>query len=360
MSCHCNKSISSCQSCLQQCNPCQSQSSHNFDHDFDCNSSCRDDCDHGCFDNRGCGCRDNRRCDCKKKKRRSYDEHKDKRDNRIKWSHSDEDDKSNRHHKRKNKQCNKCDRHDCDCVEFFNCLRTKCGFITACISKEVDPLFFTAAGQIIKYFYTITNTGTDTIKSPIQICDDKLGSQIIECVCIPPCESRVFTRTYTITAADLTTPSITNTATAFIKVKKRKWVITQQSQSTVTYGYADVFGSITQTPTGGTGALVTVSISNSAGSFSPAFGVSLVLPYPSGVTSSVTTAGAAISPANAVTVGSTGVSISQATIPIGATYQYQFTYGPVASGSYTWAGTIQTASFDPNPGNNGVTSTITL
>lgn len=142
-----------------------------------------------------------------------------------------------REHRNKDpKRCNKCYRHDCDCIEYYPCLRTKCGFTSAMLTKTASSARYTEAGQVITYHYTITNTGTDMICYPIQICDDKLGGYIIPHSNIPPCMSQTFSRTYTIVTPDLEQPFITNTAIAYIKVKHNKWVVTQPASATITRG----------------------------------------------------------------------------------------------------------------------------
>jgi uncharacterized repeat protein (TIGR01451 family) len=265
--------------------------------------------------------------------------------------------------KRNRKQCNKCYRFDCDCIEFFPCLQTKCGLVSATLTKTATPTFFTAAGQIITYSYTLTNTGTVPICGQIQICDNRLGVQIIPCVFIPPCSSQTFTRTYTTVPTDLTTPSITNTATACFQVTRRKAVCTPPASATITFGVADVFGSIVQTLTPGTGGTggtgtVNVFISNMAppNSQTAAFGIQLILPFPAGITFGQISGLTGFAPASTPTVNATGVVINEATIPVASTYHYQFTYGPLTAGSYTWSGTITTQSFDPNLTNNTLVS----
>ena len=322
MSYCCNKCVQICTPCSFPCNPC-SQPCNPCP--LPCNPPSCNPCPQPC---NPCSCHD-----C----RRKHHKHRDSK-----------------------KRCNKCYRHDCECVEYFPCLRVKCGFISATLTKIPNPTFYTAAGQVISYTYRITNTGSATICYPIQICDDKLGGWQIPCSYILPCSSQDFTRTYTIAAADLTVQSITNTATAYIQVKCKKWVCTQPSSATITYGSSDISGTISQTlVTGGTGADVTVTISNSASSLTDAFGVTLILPFPLNVGTVI--GGAAIPPASAPVVSATSVTISETVIPIGATYTYTFSYFPtVIPGSYQWQGTSTTSSFDTNTTNNTVTSTLTF
>lgn len=258
---------------------------------------------------------------------------------------------------RKKRRCNKCYKRDCecDCIEYYPCLRVKCGCISATLEVTAEPEFFTGVGEVITYLYTITNTGTAIINYPVQICDDRLGSQFNQ-VCIMPGCSQTLTRTYTVGVDDLRVGSLTNKAVAYIQVKRCKWVFTPEAEITITFGSADVSGTISQEVVDRLTVLTTVTISNSTLSSTPAFNVTLDLPFPVGVTSVVP--GAAIGSASAPVVNGTLVNITQASIPVGTTYQYEFTYTVGSEGAYQWSGNILTGSFDPNPTNNHVSNTI--
>lgn len=353
----CNPCASPCNPCTVPCNPCAVPCASPCA--VPCAVPCGNSCGKGC--NKGCNCNkssnSSRSGSCSSSRNGSCSSSRNSSCSTSKKSHkSDKNDKSDK----KSKRCNKCYRHDCDCNEYYQCLRSGCGYVSATLTKTAEPTVFTGAGQGILYIYTLTNTGTVPINGMVQICDDKLGGQILPCVCIAPCQSTTVVRNYVTTADDLLSPSLTNTATAFIQVKRRKWVVTCPASATVTYGDADLFGAIAQTALIGPGANVVVTITNSGASATPAFGVSLTLPFPAGTNSGNVVAGAAIGAASVPVVTATGVTITEATIPIGASYQYQFSYGPVASGAYAWAGTIASASFDPNLANNGVANVINL
>ncbi len=210
---------------------------------------------------------------------------------------------------------------------------------------SANPTTVTAIGQLITYTYTITNTGSDVIKYPVQICDSRLGSQFIRCLWLYPGQSLPFTRTSTTTAADMTA-TIGNTAVAYIKVCPETWVRTNSAGVSVAIGGADLSGTITSP----TSLSVNVTINNSNSSSLAATGVSLTFPFPPGVTS-VTS----LTPN--ITVSGTNVIMTEATIAIGATSLGQFTYVAPA-GAYTWSGTITSSSFDPNTDNNGVSGTF--
>jgi len=117
---------------------------------------------------------------------------------------------------------------------FLQCFSTRFGFISANLTKTASPTTYSAVGDTITYTYVLTNTGTDAIRYPMRICDDKLGAQIIPAGFIAPGSSQTFTRTYIITLADLSLPSITNSAIAYIQVECNVFIYTPISSATVT------------------------------------------------------------------------------------------------------------------------------
>ena len=266
------------------------------------------------------------------------------------------------HNKERNTYyCNECKsqnkkKHKCDC--YVSCYKTKCGFIQASLTKTASPSFFTTAGQVITYIYTIINTGNVTICHPIRICDDHLGGQIIPTSFILPGASQSFTRTYTILASDLLGPGITNTATAYIEVDKKCWVTTCPSSTIVTFGNADLFGSINQSlvPDAPPGTVeVTVTIINSASSATSAENINLTLPLPPGINEVVP----GVPPPTNIT--SNNVSLILPSLGIGASSTFTFRYlagSTVTGSSYSFSGIILATTFDPNPTNNFLSSTF--
>lgn len=300
----------------------------------------KEKCDCGCTNSKqkssGCGCDD---CKCKPKN-----------------SGKDQDVLSD--NQKDKKRCDKCRSRKCQCVKYVPCFKTKCGVISASLTKTAFPTFYTTVGQIITYTYTITNTGDIPICDPIRICDDHLGGQIIPRSFILPGISQSYTRTYTILPSDLLIPGITNIATAYIEVDCKCWVATCPASATVTFGNADLFGTISQALVVGAApgtVEVTVTISNSALSATSAENVSLTLPFPAGI--SAVTAG--VPPPT--TISPTSVSFNLASLGIGASSTFRFRYiaGSTISGaSYVFAGTILASTFDPNPSNNFLSSTF--
>ena len=82
--------------------------------------------------------------------------------------------------------------------------------------KSGSPGVYTTAGQTITYTYRIRNSGNSTLTTPFAVSDNKTtvvvtppaGNQLL------PGQETTGTATYTITAADVTAGSVTNTATA--------------------------------------------------------------------------------------------------------------------------------------------------
>ncbi len=83
------------------------------------------------------------------------------------------------------------------------------------LTKSTSSGGYSAAGDMISYSYDVTNTGTDTL-SGITVSDSLIPSADITCPdsTLAPGASEICTATYTVTAADVTAGSVTNTATA--------------------------------------------------------------------------------------------------------------------------------------------------
>lgn len=126
--------------------------------------------------------------------------------------------------RKKRRRCDKCCRSKCCCIKYVRCYRSKCGDLAAILSRTVSPNSYSFPGEIITFSYMITNIGDESIRSPIQICDTKLGNQIINCACILPSMSETFKRQYVITDEDITRGSITTEAIAYIKINECKWL----------------------------------------------------------------------------------------------------------------------------------------
>ncbi len=92
------------------------------------------------------------------------------------------------------------------------------------LDKVASPLTYTAAGQVISYTFTVTNTGNAILASPVTINDPLVsGASCPSLTTIgnndnffDPTESIVCTGTYTIQPADVVAGSVMNTATASV------------------------------------------------------------------------------------------------------------------------------------------------
>lgn len=239
---------------------------------------------------------------------------------------------------------------NCQC---FPPCGTYCNILSLSLTKIATPTIYTAVGTVITYTYTIKNTGTVVICGPTQICDDKLGTIYGQSVYLCPGAIQTLTSTYTITPNDLLLSNITNTATAYV-YHDCKWVCSEPISFTITNGSADVFGTITQTLSAGV-VSVDVTLYNAVTSTTAASNVSLVLPFPANVTV-LTVSG----PNFVVDQIARTITITYPTINVGtsAAPAINFTYVPLVSGSYLWAGTITSTSYDPFPGNNVVANNL--
>jgi len=85
------------------------------------------------------------------------------------------------------------------------------------INKVARGGNFQAAGDVITYDYTVTNTGNVTITTPVTVADDRIAA--VTCPVLPggalaPSQSLVCSADYTVTQADVDAGSVTNIASA--------------------------------------------------------------------------------------------------------------------------------------------------
>jgi uncharacterized repeat protein (TIGR01451 family) len=82
------------------------------------------------------------------------------------------------------------------------------------VKAAVQPNF-AAAGDVIDYTYTVTNTGNVTFSGPFLVSDDKIANVVCPATSsLTPGASIVCHASYTVTAADVTAGHITNVAAA--------------------------------------------------------------------------------------------------------------------------------------------------
>lgn len=84
------------------------------------------------------------------------------------------------------------------------------------LQKTASPTLANSAGQVITYTYTLKNTGNTPLTLPFTVTDNKIGNANCSAAVnpIPIGGSTICTGSYTITVADITAKSVTNTATA--------------------------------------------------------------------------------------------------------------------------------------------------
>jgi uncharacterized repeat protein (TIGR01451 family) len=81
------------------------------------------------------------------------------------------------------------------------------------LDKQSATSTFTAEGQVINYTYLVTNTGATTV-SNLTVTDTKIPSVTCPIMTLAPAASTTCTGSYTITAGDMSTGSVTNEAVA--------------------------------------------------------------------------------------------------------------------------------------------------
>src|SRR5262249_35715954 len=136
------------------------------------------------------------------------------------------------------------------------------------LDKTAAPTTFTTLGQIITYTFTVTNSGSATLSGPVTIDDDHATDEACPALTtigdgdnfFDPGEVIVCSASYAITAADMTSGIVTNTATA-----SSGGVTSPADTATVTRILADL--SLTKTvnnpaPTVGSNITYTITVSN--------------------------------------------------------------------------------------------------
>ena len=84
------------------------------------------------------------------------------------------------------------------------------------LTIEKAALFsdFTAAGEVVTYEFTVTNSGNLTLTGGVNVVDDKIGTFLCITGNFVPGDTQTCTATYTVTQADMDAGSITNQAYA--------------------------------------------------------------------------------------------------------------------------------------------------
>ena len=82
------------------------------------------------------------------------------------------------------------------------------------LAKSADPTTYSVAGDVITYTYVLTNSGNVALSGPFTVTDDKAVVTCPPTVTLAVGDSITCTASYTITGADVTAGSVTNTASA--------------------------------------------------------------------------------------------------------------------------------------------------
>lgn len=94
----------------------------------------------------------------------------------------------------------------------------QCGPVNANVSITSTTLGYNTLGAVIPLVFTITNTGSTAITTPIVLTSPNVAQIVFYGSSIPPLGNVTFTRYYRVTVTDLSQPSITFTAHAFNNV----------------------------------------------------------------------------------------------------------------------------------------------
>ena len=245
------------------------------------------------------------------------------------------------------------------------------------LAKSAAQTSFTTAGDQLNYSYLITNSGSAPLLGPITVTDNKVT---VTCPAVStigdldayldPGENITCTATYTVTAADLTNGSVTNTASATVN-----GVSSNQDSETVNILRPD----LTVTKSNNVGGVViqngtfnwTITVTNSgiADAVIPNGHtiMSDTLPGASGSYGAVTVTNGATPPSGTIDCSITGTALVCAangavTLPVGGSFSVTIPVTPTAFGSLANTATVDpsTVVLEINEGNNTGSNTVTV
>jgi large repetitive protein len=155
------------------------------------------------------------------------------------------------------------------------------------LNKTANPTVFNTLGQVITYTLTVSNSGSATVSGPVVVSDNLATDETCPALTtvgdgdsfFDPGESIACSATYTITAADMSSGLVTNTATA-----SSGGITSLPDSATVNRILADL--SLTKTvdnaaPTVGSNITYTITVSNAGPS--NATGVTVLDQLPAGL-----------------------------------------------------------------------------
>src|SRR5574341_144067 len=248
------------------------------------------------------------------------------------------------------------------------------------LAKSVAESYFVSVGDILHYSFDVTNSGFAPLLGPATVSDDKATDESCPAVntvgdlddYLDPGEMVTCTATYTVTAADITAGSVTNTASATVA-----GVTSNTDTKTVNRLIAD----LTVTKSNNVGGSVvqsgsfnwTITVSNSGLGTASFADTQVILTdtlpgvagyYPQGA---LTVTNGGTPPTGTIVSSIMGTALACAasgavTLPSGASFSVTFAVTPTTTGSLA-----NTASVDPNnnvaegnEGNNNGSDTVTV
>ena len=229
------------------------------------------------------------------------------------------------------------------------------------LDKTATETSFTLAGDLLHYSYLVTNSGAAPLLGPVTVTDDKAT---VTCPAVSsvgdldafldPAESITCTATYTVTLADFTAASVTNTASAAIS-----GVTSNTDSVTIFRSLADLIvtktNNVSNTITLGNSFSWTITVNNTGiatGTFLVGnVIVSDTLPgvaayYPQGA---LTVTNGGIAPIGTISCSISGTALSCAAgalgvaMPVNGSFSVTFAVTPTAAGDLA-----NTATVDPN------------
>jgi hypothetical protein len=229
----------------------------------------------------------------------------------------------------------------CKCVKEYHCIKTKCGYYAMSLELTAAPAIYTTVGDVIVFTYRLTNTGTNRLCKQVKFTTNCMFLPAFYVVpYLDPGCSAEYTQNHTVTVRDLE-KSVINVTACASTIIKCKCLVSCPSTTKITQGYTNVYGTMSQVHDVDTNIVTaTVTFFNDASSVTPAINVGMALPIPSNVTNIV--------PGPGVSVMSSSIVFNAASIAVGASAVYTFTYTPTAVSphNYVFSGTISSSTYN--------------
>jgi len=213
------------------------------------------------------------------------------------------------------------------------------------MAKSVAESFFNAAGDLLNYSYVVTNSGFATLAGPVTVSDNRATASCPALTTVgdfdnflDPGEMVTCTATYTVTGADVSSGSVTNTASATAQGVTSP----TDSKTVLLSSAADV--SMNKTPT-------------TIGPYTVGQTITYTLVVANAGPSTATTVQVTDSPTNLTITGVSGggcaaLPCTIASLASGASATITVTATINAAGAFDNSATVSAVETDPNLGNN--------